>query len=414
MLPTQKTATVSIVDNEGTPTLSVAKTEVLEGDSGSSSLVFTVSLSPQSKSTVKVTATTSDGTAISSGRGQDYRARTAVLTFAPGQSTQPFAVSVIGDTLVEDDETVNVKLSSPQGAPIASNGAAVVGTILNDDQPGGGGTISFLASSYAINENGGSAMITLGRTGKIDLINAQSATVRFVTGTGTATPNQDYRPVNTTVTFPAGETTASVLIPIIDDTIYEGDENVSLAISTPSSNAILGSLTTATLTITDNDPISPLPRADSVTPSTVTGSPFTVTGNYSIDTVAATKTDPGQSVNNLVPVLIQFGGNANGGGFRALYDPSTNFLTIDPGTGLKVRPGAHAVLTNQYGSLDASKTTVQRSGNTLTVTWRISLTSKIALPIYIGATNNTSGQSVFIRRGLWRPAAATAISINGS
>ncbi|BCM94044.1 hypothetical protein IAD21_05940 [Abditibacteriota bacterium] len=395
--PAQTTATVSITDNDGTPTLSVANTNVLEGDSGRSSLVFTVSLFPQSKNTVKVQIATTGGTASNSGSGQDYRSKTAVLTFAPGQGTQTFAVDVAGDTIVEEDETVTVLLSNPQGAPLATNGKTAIGTILNDDEPGGGGTIYLLSPSYTVNENAGTAAITLGRTGKIDLINEQSATVRFVTGTGSATPGQDYRAVNTVVTFPAGETTASVNIPILDDTVFEGDENVSLSINTPSNNAILGSQTTATLTITDNDPMSSIPRADSLTPSSPVGSPFTVKATYSSDL----------GVNDLSPVLIQIGGNAAGNGFRALYDPKTNYLAISPGTGQKVRPGAHVVLTNQFGSLDASKTTILRSGNTLTVTWTISLTSTVALPIYTGATGS-SGQSVFVRRGTWRPAAAAS------
>ncbi|RYF40878.1 MAG: hypothetical protein EOO38_21340, partial [Cytophagaceae bacterium] len=216
---------------------------------------------------------------------------------------------------------------------------------------------------------------------------------------GSATSGQDYRAVNGIVTFPAGETTVSVFVPILDDTVFEADETVSLVLSSPSENAILGSIPTSTLTIVDNDPKSSVPRADSLTPNNLQGSPFTATSTYSSDL----------GINDLSPVLIQFGGNINGGGFRALYDPKTNYLSIDPGTGVRVRPGARSVLTNQYGSLDASQTKVVRSGNTLTVTWRISLVSKVALYVYTGATGST-GQSVFVKRGTWTPTTTTTRS----
>ncbi|RYX84047.1 hypothetical protein EON83_11950 [bacterium] len=413
VLPTQDTATISIVDNEGAPTLSVANTDVLEGNSGITSMIFTVSLFPQSQSTVKVQiATTTTGTAISSGRGQDYRPGSALLTFTPGQATKTFTVSVIGDTIVEPDETVNVLLSAPQGAPLANSGKTAVGTIINDDEPGGGGTITFLSASYSVNEDvmdntispANSAKITLGRSGKIDQINQQSATVRFTTGTGTATSGKDYRAVNTVVTFPAGETTVTVLVPIIDDATYESDETLSLSISEPSNNAILGSITTANLTIADDDPKSSVPRLEALTPNALVGSPFTVSSSYSSDL----------GINDLSPVIIQFGGNINGNGFRAIYYPATNLLSINPGTGQQVRPGTRTVLTNQFGSLDVSKTTVQRSGNTLTVSWNISLTSKTAQYVYMGATS-TSGENVFVKRGTWQPAAAaTRSSTSGS
>ncbi|RYG86472.1 MAG: hypothetical protein EON58_21710, partial [Alphaproteobacteria bacterium] len=192
-IPAENIATVSIVDNEGTPSLSVANTQVLEGNSGRTSLAFTVSLAPQSLQTVTVRIATTGGTAVASGTGQDYLPGSATLTFAPGQSSKVFVVGVVGDVRVEDDDTVNVALTSAQGAPVSR--ATAVGTILNDDEPGGGGTISFLSSSYSVNENvqdatanpRNSIRITLGRSGKLDLINEQSATVRFSTGTGTAT-----------------------------------------------------------------------------------------------------------------------------------------------------------------------------------------------------------------------------------
>ena len=404
--PTQNTATVSIQDDEGTPTLSVADSGVLEGNSGQTSLTYTVTLQPQSQSTVTVDiATLKTGTATGDTQGQDYipSTGTVTLTFAPGVATQKFAVQVIGDTLVEEDETVNVGLSNPQGASISKTMATATGKILNDDQPGGGGTISFLSTSYSVDESAGSATITLGRSGKVDVVNQQGATVHVMTGNGTATPNSDYRPVSTTVTFAPGETTKSFLIPIINNTTFENDENVPMSLSNPSSNAILGSITNAVLTIVDDDPKSSTPRADSLSPTASVGAPFSVTATYSSDL----------GVSGLPKVLIQVGGNQGGGGLRAIYDTKSRRLSLDPTTGASAYPGSRTVLANQFGSLDCSQTTVERVGNSLRVTWRLKPTARTAQYVYIGATSS-SGETAFVRRGTWRPSTGADTSANGS
>lgn len=255
-LPNQPTTTITIADDEGAPTLSIADTQIVEGDSGTTSLLFTVSLQPQSQTAVSVQAATTTGGSASAAAGpdspQDFRANRATLTFAPGQSTKTFPVTVLSDTRVESDETVIVELSNATGAPLGQSKAT--GTIINDDQPGGGGTISFLASSSSVSESAGTATISLGRTGNVDMINQQGASVRVTSGQGTATNGQDYRAINSIITFAAGQTVKSFTIPIINDKVHEQNETVPLTLSSPSDNAILGTITRATLTINDDDP----------------------------------------------------------------------------------------------------------------------------------------------------------------
>ena len=71
---------------------------------------------------------TSDGTATA---GSDYQAASGKITFAPGQTNAAISVSVIGDTSVEQDETLTVTLSAPANATLAR--ASGTGTIKNDD-----------------------------------------------------------------------------------------------------------------------------------------------------------------------------------------------------------------------------------------------------------------------------------------
>ena len=69
---------------------------------------------------------------------------------------------------------------------------------------------------------------------------------------GTAYARCDYATTLDTISFAAGETQKTIAIPLIDDVHIEGNETVQLRLLNPV-GGVLGSQTTATLTITDND-----------------------------------------------------------------------------------------------------------------------------------------------------------------
>lgn len=118
------------------PTLSIANASVSEGNSGTTNLTFTVTLSTASSSTVTVKYTTTDGTAnggSSCSVGTDYiKATNSTLSIPAGQLTGTFAIQICGDTTIEPDETFTVTLSNPSNANLGSPSTAT-GTILNDD-----------------------------------------------------------------------------------------------------------------------------------------------------------------------------------------------------------------------------------------------------------------------------------------
>ncbi|WP_374057830.1 putative Ig domain-containing protein [Xanthomonas sp. WHRI 6108] len=118
----------TIVNDDALPALSIDDVSVNEGNSGTTTATFTVSLSAASGQTVSVNYITADGTATA---GSDYAARSGTLTFAPGVTAQGVAITVNGDTAVEPNETFSVGLSGASNASIArANGT---GTIVNDD-----------------------------------------------------------------------------------------------------------------------------------------------------------------------------------------------------------------------------------------------------------------------------------------
>lgn len=112
-------------------TLSIADASVTEGNSGTSKLTFTVSLSKADrKKTITVDYSTANGTATA---GSDYTASSGTVTIAAGKNSATLNVTITGDTVIEPDETFFVNLSNPVNAAIADGQA--VGTITNDDSP---------------------------------------------------------------------------------------------------------------------------------------------------------------------------------------------------------------------------------------------------------------------------------------
>jgi hypothetical protein len=111
------------------PSLSINDVSVAEGNSGTTNLIFTVTLSAASNLTVSVNYATANGTATLA--DNDYQAASGTLTFNPGDLTKTITVSVNGDQKFEPDETVFVNLTTAVNAAISDNQG--VGTILNDD-----------------------------------------------------------------------------------------------------------------------------------------------------------------------------------------------------------------------------------------------------------------------------------------
>jgi peptidoglycan/xylan/chitin deacetylase (PgdA/CDA1 family) len=123
------TATVTIVDDDPAPTISIEDAAVTEGAAGSTTSVqVQVRLSAPSGRTVTVGYTTVDGTAIA---GADHLATSGTLTFSPGQTSRTITLTVVGDDVFEGDETFGVVLSTPTNATLARSAATV--TIVEDD-----------------------------------------------------------------------------------------------------------------------------------------------------------------------------------------------------------------------------------------------------------------------------------------
>ena len=80
-----------------------------------------------------------------------------------------------------------------------------------------------------MNENAGTAVITINRTGS----SSAAASVNYVASNGTATAGQDYTATNGTLNFAIGEASKTINVSILDDASVEGNETVNLGLSSP-------------------------------------------------------------------------------------------------------------------------------------------------------------------------------------
>lgn len=107
--------------------------------------------------------------------------------------------------------------------------------------------LQFSPAAYTVMENAGSVALTVTRTGSTSSI----LTVDYTTSNGTATAGSDYTAASGTLSFAIGETSKTITVPILDDTIYEGSESFTVTLSNASSGNI--NVASATVTITDNE-----------------------------------------------------------------------------------------------------------------------------------------------------------------
>ena len=218
-------ATVSVVEN------------VVGGN-----LTVTLTRTGVTTNAATVTINSADGTATA---GTDFTGGPYTANFAAGETTATFVIPITDDATDEADETFTLTIANITGGNAIGTPSTATVTITDNEGPG---TIQFQGATSTVAETAGNAMVTLTRTG-----GTTGAIAVTVTATGgTATAGTDFAAGPYTVNFADGQTTATLTIPITDDTAIEGDETTNLAI-TAAGAATIGTPAGNTLTITDND-----------------------------------------------------------------------------------------------------------------------------------------------------------------
>jgi uncharacterized repeat protein (TIGR01451 family) len=213
------------------PNLTINDVSLNEGNVGTTSFTFTVSLSaPAGPGGVTFDIATADGTAVAPG---DYTAKSLTAQTIPaGSSTYSFTVLVNGDTTPETNETFLVNVTNVTGANVTDGQG--LGTIVNDDA-----APNLTINDVTLNEgNAGTTTFTF--TVSLSApAPAGGVTFDIATANGTAIAPIDYTTKSLTgQTIPAGSSTYTFDVLVNGDTTPELDETFFVNV-TNATNAIV-------------------------------------------------------------------------------------------------------------------------------------------------------------------------------
>ena len=215
----------TIVNDDVAPNISIGDVGVAEGDTGTVTASFPVTLSAPSGREVDVNYATVAGTATA---GSDYETATGTLVFNAGDTIKQIDVTVDADVVAEGDETFTVGLSLPLNASILAAGTGL-GTITDDDA----GPKLAVDNNPTVVEGNGGTPATLNFTVSMVPASLSIVTVDYATAGGTATAGSDYTTTSGTLTFAAGEVTKTVTVDVAGDTTYEPGETFTVNLSNP-------------------------------------------------------------------------------------------------------------------------------------------------------------------------------------
>lgn len=152
----------------------------------------------------------------------DFILADGTVTFPAGMTSVPLVIDVLDDSLDEDTETVTVTLMTATNAVVEATAAAHAHAILDDmvdPQP----TVQFAAGASVHGEADG--MATIGVT--LSAPSGRTIMVPYsVAAASTATGNADYTITAGPLVIPAGMTTGTIAVTIVNDTADEPSENL--------------------------------------------------------------------------------------------------------------------------------------------------------------------------------------------
>lgn len=212
--------------------LQIGNVAITEGNTGSQDAVFTVNLSAASTGAVTVNYATANDTALTE---SDYTAVSGVLTFEPGQTSQTIRVPIVGDELVESDETFFVNLTNPTNATITT--AQGTGTITNDDTTPTSTLPGLTIANTSIAE-GNSGITNAVFTVNLSAASTETVTVGYTTADDTALSESDYTATSGLLTFEPGQTSQTIQVPIVGDELVESDEAFFINLADPTNATI--------------------------------------------------------------------------------------------------------------------------------------------------------------------------------
>lgn len=223
------------LDSSPLPIVSLVGTNLAEGVG---TIPVVVALDRTYPRPVVVSYATSNGTATAT---QDYASTSGRLTFPVNTRTLTIPLTILQDSALEPGEAFLIHFTAISNVVA---GAPGVVTILDDEIA----SVSFAQSEYTAVESNGTATISV----QLNSPSSRTIQVGYLATNGTATADLDFTPVTGELVFPPGTTVQNILVPLLNDSLDEFVETVSLQLLA-ATNAVLTSPSAATLTIIDDD-----------------------------------------------------------------------------------------------------------------------------------------------------------------
>jgi len=337
------------------PDISINDPVVTEGDSGTTTLTFTVTLSvPNNAQTVTVNYATADGTATA---GADYQSASGTVTFNAGVTSQPIVITINSDLLDEANETFFVNLSSPTNAAILDPQGQ--GTI-NDNDP----TPSLSINDLPNIPEGDSGTSTANFTVTLSAASGQTVTVNYATANGSATTAEnDYVSTSGTLTFAPGDLTRQIPVTINGDTTVEPDETFVVDLTLPVNASI----------------------ADNQGQGTIKNDDVAATADVSIDKhTSVVVVVPGNNINYTIIATNNGPSNAANPSVTDTIPANTTFQSISPPAGWTCITPA----VNGTGSISCTRSSPLTAGASQTFT----LTLNVNAGAPIGSSISNTAQ----------------------
>lgn len=237
-------ASVNVLDDDGVISISAALSEVFEGDSGDTRQVEFVVTRSNGRAAASIDWAASGLDAADVGGSLP----SGTLNFAAGETSKTITISVLGDRVVEPDETLSVTLSNPsENLSIVQGQASTV--IANDD-----GVVSVVANQVQVQEgdSGNSTPVTF--------------TVSRTNAAGRSTVDWSISGVNADdivegvsggqIVFEDGQTSREIVLHVRGDRDVEPDELLTVLLGNPQGNIRLGNDAATTLIRNDDSGVS--------------------------------------------------------------------------------------------------------------------------------------------------------------
>ena len=333
----------STITNDDHPTLTIDDVTVVEGNSGTTAVVFEVATDKEIAPNITFDFELSITSHLSTD-SSDFSIETAAgsLVGVSAGSAVNVELVVNGDTVVEPDETYQVGITDINvgtAAITAEYSDTATGTIENDDNYQVAVNLGSITNSLQEGTDyAGSFTVSIDQDPYAGVLPAHTVTVTWHTEDISASAGSDYTAMNGSVTFPddgnaatpftvdlTGLTTSSQ-----DDSYDEGDESFQLVFEVTDNSTISPALSTTgndTITILDDDYTVTFAYSTggTITPP-ATGDPLPVLGSGQVELdssqahVFSLSADHGLYTFEVTP-----GGNPTGSLSPAITDGVTDY-----------------------------------------------------------------------------------------